>query len=69
MAKRLGRFGYTVTRQVGSHMRLTTQRGGEHHVTIPAHNPLRIGTLNSVLSDVSSHLGITKDELLAQILD
>jgi predicted RNA binding protein YcfA (HicA-like mRNA interferase family) len=69
LAKRLGRFGYAVTRQVGSHMRLATRRGGEHHVTIPAHNPLRVGTLNSVLSDVSSHLGISREELLAQILD
>ena len=69
LAKRLGRFGYAVTRQVGSHMRMTTQRAGEHHVTIPAHSPLRIGTLNSILNDVSSHLGITREELLAHILD
>ncbi len=25
-------------------MRLTTQRGGEHHVTIPDHSNLRVGT-------------------------
>ena len=68
LAKRLGRFGYVVTRQVGSHMRLTTQLGGEHHVTIPAHKPLRIGTLNSIVADASSHLGITKDQLLGELL-
>ena len=31
----LARYGYAVTRQTGSHMRLTTQQRGEHHITIP----------------------------------
>ena len=37
LAALLGRYDYMVTRQTGSHMRLTTTRGGEHHVTIPHH--------------------------------
>lgn len=37
LAKRLTVLGYAVTRQTGSHMRLTTTRNGEHHITIPAH--------------------------------
>jgi len=60
-------FGYTVTRQTGSHMRLTTQQQGEHHVTIPKHNPLRLGTLNGVVSDVAEHFQMTRDELVAQL--
>jgi predicted RNA binding protein YcfA (HicA-like mRNA interferase family) len=35
LAVLLGRYGYEVTRQTGSHMRLTTTQRGEHHVTIP----------------------------------
>jgi predicted RNA binding protein YcfA (HicA-like mRNA interferase family) len=35
LARGLGRLGYEVTRQTGSHIRLTTERGGTHHVTIP----------------------------------
>lgn len=35
LAKALRAFGYQVTRQTGSHLRLTTDEGGEHHVTIP----------------------------------
>jgi predicted RNA binding protein YcfA (HicA-like mRNA interferase family) len=31
----LQRHGYQITRQTGSHMRLTTLHGGEHHITIP----------------------------------
>ena len=42
----LANFGYETTRQAGSHIRLTTQENGQHHITIPAHNPLKIGTLN-----------------------
>ena len=48
-------------------MRLTTQQNGEHHVTIPVHDPLRIGTLNSILNAVAEHFGIAKDELISQI--
>ena len=29
--KVLASFGYTVTRQTGSHIRLTTEQNGEHH--------------------------------------
>jgi len=46
-------------------MRLTTETRGEHHVTIPRHRPLRVGTLNAVLTDVSAHTGLSRDELLA----
>jgi predicted RNA binding protein YcfA (HicA-like mRNA interferase family) len=51
----LARYGYSVSRQRGSHLRLTTQEGGEHHLTIPNHDPLRVGTLRSILSDVADH--------------
>ncbi len=63
LARLLKRHGYEVTRQVGSHVRLTTQQGGEHHVTIPQHKSLRIGTLNSILKDVAEHLKLSRDEL------
>ena len=51
-------------------MRLTTQRGGEHHLTIPAHNPLRIGTLNAILMPPvlrfnAPHVGDKLDRLRA----
>jgi len=35
LANTLGQLGYVVTRQTGSHMRLTTSESGEHHITIP----------------------------------
>ena len=36
-ANKLAEFGYEVSRQMGSHIRLTTQQNGEHHI-LPFHN-------------------------------
>ena len=63
LAVLLNRYGDEVTRQSGSHLRLTTEQGGEHHVTIPRHKALRVGTLGAILRDVAEHLGITCDTL------
>jgi len=69
LAKALDRLGYRLTRQTGSHMRLTAVRSGrEHHMTIPNHAPLKIGTLNAILKDVAAQSGLTRDELLARLL-
>jgi predicted RNA binding protein YcfA (HicA-like mRNA interferase family) len=65
----LQRFGYENTRQTGSHIRLTTQENGQHHVTVPDHNPLKIGTLNAILRSVAEHCGLTKDELLERMFN
>jgi predicted RNA binding protein YcfA (HicA-like mRNA interferase family) len=67
LAKALGVLGYKVTRQTGSHYRVTTAQGGEHHVTIPRHNPLRIGTFAAILDDVAEHFGISRSELMVRI--
>jgi predicted RNA binding protein YcfA (HicA-like mRNA interferase family) len=53
LAKQLKVFGYQITRQTGSHLRLTTSEGGEHHLTVPRHDPLKLGTLAGILSDVA----------------
>lgn len=67
LARALRSLGYGITRQNGSHMRLTTQQGGEHHITIPNHAPLRVGTLAGILADVAEHFGISRDELLDRL--
>ncbi|MFV0445395.1 MAG: type II toxin-antitoxin system HicA family toxin [Planctomycetaceae bacterium] len=64
LAKRLRAFGYELTRQTGSHMRLSTTQNGEHHVTVPDHDSLRIGTLGSILNSVAARFGITQHELM-----
>ena len=48
-------------------MRLTTQLNGEHHTTLPQHKDLRVGTLNAILTDIAEPLGITRDDLIAEL--
>lgn len=67
LARVLGRFGYLVTRQSGSHMRLTTNQQGERHMTIPRNDALSVGTLAGILSDVSVHLGLSREELAERL--
>ena len=55
LAKALRKLGYVVTRQSGSHSRVTTQESGEHHEVIPNHSPVKIGTLKSILRNVAAH--------------
>ncbi|MBD2288758.1 MAG: type II toxin-antitoxin system HicA family toxin [Microcystis sp.] len=67
LIKKLSELGYEVSRQTGSHIRLTTSENGTHQITIPAHNPVKIGTLNNILRDVALHFNLTKDELLKRL--
>jgi hypothetical protein len=50
-------------------VRLTTQRNGEHHINVPNHNPLKIGTLADILHDVAEHLGMERDALLQAMFE
>lgn len=67
LAKKLRKLGYTVSRQTGSHIRLSTNLSGEHHITIPRHDPLKMGTLYSILNAVAEHFKKTKEEIIKEI--
>jgi predicted RNA binding protein YcfA (HicA-like mRNA interferase family) len=70
LIKRLASLGYYPTRQSGSHVRLTrSNQDGAHSITIPLHDALRVGTLNSILNDVATHLSLNKDDLLRQLFE
>ena len=60
-------LGYAVTRQAGSHIRLTTMLNGEHHITIPAHDPIKVGTLASIIRDLCEHHGMKRDDVLRRL--
>jgi predicted RNA binding protein YcfA (HicA-like mRNA interferase family) len=63
LIKILNRYGYEVTRQKGSHIRLAKHSdNGTHHVTVPNHDPIKLGTLSSIISDVAENLGINKED-------
>ncbi|HVR06668.1 MAG TPA: type II toxin-antitoxin system HicA family toxin [Thermoanaerobaculia bacterium] len=67
LCRALRSLGYEVTRQTGSHLRLTTKQHGEHHVTIPRHDPLRVGTLSAVIAEVARHHSLSREDLLQRL--
>ena len=67
LVKALRVLGYEISRQTGSHIRLTTDENGTHHVTLPNHNPLKIGTFAAILDDIAEHFKINRQELLSKI--
>ena len=67
LVRALRRLGYETRRQTGSHIQMTTQRDGEHHVTVPDHRPLKVGLLHGVLKDVAGHHGLTVEQLLREL--
>ena len=64
LIKALEKIGYEVTRQKGSHIRLTCRFPSEHHVTIPNHDPIKLGTLSFIISDIANQRNQTKEDLL-----
>lgn len=68
LIKKLSSLGYFQTRQIGSHIRLTRIiEGREQHLTIPNHNPIRIGTLSDILKEVAIQLESSKEEIIKKL--
>ena len=68
LAKLLKKYGYKINRKTGSHLRLVSNyKNTEHKITIPDHNPIKIGTLNNILNDISEYLVMNKDELIKNL--
>ena len=68
LAQLLRRHGYEITRQSGSHLRLTSRiRGAEHHLTIPTHDALKVGTLGAILADIAAYLETNRASLIADL--
>jgi predicted RNA binding protein YcfA (HicA-like mRNA interferase family) len=68
LARLLARYGYEIRRQTGSHMRLTSlTMGRAHHLTIPAHRCMAVGTLSHIVSDVAVYLEREREELALEM--
>ena len=68
LAALLGKYDYKITRQTGSHIRLTSaSKGFEHHITIPRHKPLRVGTLSSIVNEIAAYLEIERQKLVKEL--
>jgi predicted RNA binding protein YcfA (HicA-like mRNA interferase family) len=69
LIKSLSKIGYEISRQKGSHIPLTCNFPTTHHITITNHNPLKIGTLSSILTAIAGHRKQTKELLIKDLLD
>lgn len=68
LCRLLNKFDFKITRQTGSHIRLTSNYSDiEFHITIPNHDPIKIGTLNKILKEISDYLKKSKDDLVKEI--
>ncbi len=67
LVKALKVYGYEVVRQNGSHILITTENNGQHHLAIPNHNPIKIGTLNGIINRVAIHFNINKQEVFEKL--
>lgn len=68
LIRSLAKLGYQITRQKGSHIRISTLiNSEEHHITIPNHTPIKIGTLNKIIRDIAEHYKLSKEELIKKL--
>jgi predicted RNA binding protein YcfA (HicA-like mRNA interferase family) len=67
LIKALGKLGYRVTRQAGSHVRLTADTPAQHHIAVPNHDPLKIGTLAAIPGDVAAHAKLSREEVIERL--
>ena len=67
LVRSLQRLWYVVTRQTGSHIRLTCANPFEHHLTVPNHDPARVGTLSTILNEVAVAHAMTREQLIEKL--
>ena len=60
-------WGYRQVHQEGSHIILQTDTPAPQRLSVPNHNPLRIGTLNSIVRVVAMHKGVDRQTLLDSV--
>jgi predicted RNA binding protein YcfA (HicA-like mRNA interferase family) len=60
-------WGYRRIHQVGSHVVLQTEQPEPHRIAVPAHTPLKIGTLNGIVSSIAAHKSVSKEDILKDL--
>ena len=57
-------WGYHRVHQEGSHVILQTEMPAHQRLSIPDHNPLRVGTLNGIVRAVAALKGVDRQTVL-----
>jgi predicted RNA binding protein YcfA (HicA-like mRNA interferase family) len=60
-------WNYRSVHQEGSHVILQTEMPSHQRLSVPNHNPLRVGTLNSILRAVATHKGVDRQALIGSL--
>jgi predicted RNA binding protein YcfA (HicA-like mRNA interferase family) len=64
LIRALEQFGYTTIRQKGSHVRLFHEGPPAHSISVPLHNPLKIGTFHGILAAVAQARSISVQSIV-----
>jgi predicted RNA binding protein YcfA (HicA-like mRNA interferase family) len=68
LIKFLEKYGYSVERQKGSHVRLKKLfPSGHHSITVPTHKEIARGTLSDILEKVSIYTQTSKSKLIEEL--
>ncbi len=57
-------WAYSRVHQEGSHVVLQTESPSHQRLSVPNHNPLRVGTLNAIVRTVAAHKGTGRQAVL-----
>ena len=61
------KWAYRVVHQEGSHVVLETDEPSHQRLAVPAHQYLRIGTLNAILRTVANHKRVDRNALIESL--
>ena len=61
-------WDYREVKQTGSHIILQTETPSHQRLPIPAHKPVKVGTLSAIARQVARHKGVTREDVLVSIL-
>lgn len=64
LIKALRRLDYHETRTTGSHVRVTCPGPPQHHLTIPKHDPIKVGTLAGILDELAQAQHLSREDVL-----
>jgi predicted RNA binding protein YcfA (HicA-like mRNA interferase family) len=61
------RWAFRELRQTGSHIILRTEEPSGLTVSVPAHRPLRVGTLAGLLEEIANHKNVSTETILHKL--
>ncbi len=64
LVRALEKLGYSPIRQKGSHIRLFHQAVPVHSISVPLHDPLKVGTFHGILVEVAQAQSISVQDIL-----